>query len=143
MFRCIAAVVGLVVWLLPAHVHSADPAADWRGVKVLPKENAVVKVGTEIIDDSKWSIPYVVQDVNGDWLWVGDRRKGWVQRSQVVKIDAGGSVIECHMCFIACPESWCTVDELSESWGVKIDLMEERYECSMQLRGFNDGNEFL
>lgn len=87
MFRYTIAVVGLGVWLLPVRAHSADPVSDWRGVRVLPKEHAVIKVGVEVIDSSKWSIPYVVQDVNGEWFWIGDRRKGWVKRSQVVTLD--------------------------------------------------------
>lgn len=98
MTRYIRCFVGLVVLLLTTQVQSADPAADWRGVRVLPKENAVVKVGTEIIDDAKWSLPWVVQNVNGDWLWVGDRRKGWIKRAEVVKVDEApvyyGSLIQ-------------------------------------------------
>jgi len=78
-------------FLLAAHAHAiaADSAAGWKGVKVLPKLDAVVKVGNETVDRTKaaFPLPWVVQDVKGEWLWVGDNRKGWVQRSQVVTLD--------------------------------------------------------
>jgi len=64
-----------------------DPQAVWHGVKVLPKKGAVVKVGAKLIDTSNWSLPYTVQNVNGEWLWIGTKEQGWVKRSQVVTID--------------------------------------------------------
>lgn len=69
---------------------AADPSATLKGVKVLPKLDAVVKVGSETIDDQQHpmlAIPWEVHEQNGPWLWVGDRRQGWVQRSQVVTLD--------------------------------------------------------
>ncbi|HEY2839601.1 MAG TPA: tetratricopeptide repeat protein [Pirellulales bacterium] len=65
----------------------ADAKAGWRGVKVLPKENCkVLAVGGKEIARTEISLPYVVQDVNGQWLWVGDHKKGWVLRSQVLTL---------------------------------------------------------
>ena len=40
-----------------------------------------------------------------------------------------------QMCFIECPECWSTINELGESWDVKIDLIEESYEQEIELRG--------
>ena len=81
-----------VAVLLAAQTYAiaADPATGWKGVKVLPKWDAVVKVGNETIEDqqhAKFSLPWIVQEVNGEWLWVGDHKKGWVQQSQVVTLD--------------------------------------------------------
>ncbi len=85
--------VHLAIAVLLASADSAastDPAAGYKGFKVLPKWDAVVKVGTETIDDQqhpRLALPWEVQDQSGPWLWVGDRQKGWVQRSQVVTLD--------------------------------------------------------
>jgi hypothetical protein len=43
--------------------------------------------------------------------------------------------MESHTCFIACPEFWCTINELGDSWGVKIDLIEESHIQDIELRG--------
>ena len=58
----------------------------------MPKLDAVVKVGNEVIQDrhtkvDRLNLPWIVQDVNGEWLWVGAHRKGYVHRSQVVTLD--------------------------------------------------------
>ncbi|HEX4142873.1 MAG TPA: tetratricopeptide repeat protein [Pirellulales bacterium] len=74
-----------VVLALVAETVAAQPGVDLKGVKVLPKWGAVVKVGKETIDVR--ITPWTVQDVKGDWLWVGDHRKGWVRRSQVVTLE--------------------------------------------------------
>jgi tetratricopeptide (TPR) repeat protein len=86
------AVLGALAWASGVRAQ-CDPAAGWRGVKVLPKLNAVVKVENKVIQDNKTkvnqklSLPWVVQDVKDGWLWVGGSRKGWVQRSDVVTLD--------------------------------------------------------
>jgi len=46
------------------------------------------------------------------------------------------------MC-IAIREYWCTADELDESWGVKIDLIEKGYIQEIQLRDVDEGHEVL
>src|SRR6266403_1186140 len=56
--------------------------------------------------------------------------------------DAGGAIIEFHMCIVI-PECWCTTDELGESWAVKIDLIEEGYLEGTELRGIDAGHEVL
>lgn len=85
--RAIIAAVILLAVQTPAI--AADPTATWQGVEVLPKLFAVVKIGDETIDctNEGVSFPWIVQDVDGEWLWVGNRKKGWVQRSQVVTLD--------------------------------------------------------
>jgi tetratricopeptide (TPR) repeat protein len=65
---------------------SLDRAA-WIGVKVMPKPNAEAKVGNVVVDMKRSSLPWRVQDVNGEWLYVGDQDKGWVRRRQDVTLD--------------------------------------------------------
>jgi tetratricopeptide (TPR) repeat protein len=82
----------LIVALLVCASH-VQAQSSWVGVKVFPKAHAVVKVGNEIIDDDstpvnqRLGVPYTVQNVNGNWLWVGEQRQGWIERSQVVTVD--------------------------------------------------------
>ncbi len=66
---------------------AADPPTDLKGVKVLPKLDAVVKAGNKTIDGNGLNLPWTVKDVKGELLLIGDFRKGWVQRSQVVTLD--------------------------------------------------------
>jgi len=61
----------------------------------------------------------------------------------VPESDVGGAVMELHMCFISSPECWCTINELGESWAIKVDLIEERYIGVAELRGVDTGHEFL
>ncbi len=83
---------GFEAWSTRAQ--TADTAKKaWIGRKVLPKEDVVVRddVGAIIYDMqsaiAQLNLPWVVQDVNGEWLRVGDHRKGQVKRSQVVTLD--------------------------------------------------------
>jgi len=88
MIRHSFVVLGLLVGLTgQGQAQAADPTTDWRSVKVLPKENCVIKVGNETMEQKQLSVPWTVQDVNGEWFLVGDSRKGWVQKSQVVTVD--------------------------------------------------------
>jgi len=41
------------------------------------------------------------------------------------------------------PEFGCTIDELGESWGVKIDLIEESYIEGLEFGGVGEGHEVL
>jgi len=59
------------------------------------------------------------------------------------KFDVDDAIIELHMCLIAFPECWCTIDELGESWGIKIDLIEENYTQIRESRGVDAGHEIL
>src|SRR6266849_1388775 len=61
----------------------------------------------------------------------------------VKKCDSGAPIIELHVCIIACPEFWCMIDELGESWAVIIDLIEEGYIHVVELRGVDVGHKFL
>jgi len=56
--------------------------------------------------------------------------------------DAGGAIIEFHMCLVI-PESLCTTDELGESWAIKVDLIEEGYTEVIELGGIDVGHEVL
>ena len=83
------ALVLAAAFLLAAQPHAiaADPATAWRGVKVFPRLGALVKVGGQLIAENEFSdAPWIVQDVKGDLLWVGDELKGWVERCQVVTL---------------------------------------------------------
>jgi len=58
------------------------------------------------------------------------------------EFDAGGAIIEFHKCLVI-PESWCTTDELGESWAVKIDLIEEGGTEVIEFGGVDVGHEVL
>jgi tetratricopeptide (TPR) repeat protein len=66
----------------------ADPPADWKGVQVMPRLGARIKVNNRTIDSTAagFSLPWVVQEVNGEMLLVGDQRKGWVHQGDVVTL---------------------------------------------------------
>lgn len=66
---------------------AADSAAVSKGVKVMPKLGVVAKVGNVRVDEKMFGLPWTVQAVSGEWLWVGDRHKGWVKQSQIVRLD--------------------------------------------------------
>ena len=55
----------------------------------------------------------------------------------------GEAITELHMCFIECPECWGTINELGESWGVKINLIEKIYPQETEARGVDADHEFL
>jgi hypothetical protein len=40
-------------------------------------------------------------------------------------------------------ECWCTIDELGESWSVKIDSIKESYIQDIELSGVDEGHEVL
>ncbi len=61
----------------------------------------------------------------------------------VRKFEVDSPIMESHMPLIACPECWCTIDELGESRGVKIDLIEESYVQIIELRDVDAGYEIL
>jgi tetratricopeptide (TPR) repeat protein len=65
---------------------AADPVRFRPGSKVLPKPNAVVTMGDKTVDSDRFSVPWVVQDLDGERLLVGDDRKGWVEQSQLVAL---------------------------------------------------------
>ncbi len=79
--------------IAPGTAWAQSPPLDraaWIGVKVMPRFEAEVKEGYVVISNAYQPIlriPYSVQDVNGDWLQVGDDRKGWVKRNQVLTLD--------------------------------------------------------
>ena len=76
----------LILW--PADAFALQPAADWIGRQVLPKERCGVSVNGVVVNFRSLTFPLVVQSVNGPWLWVGDDKKGWVKNSQVVTLEA-------------------------------------------------------
>jgi tetratricopeptide (TPR) repeat protein len=67
-----------------ARLAAAEPARFGEGERVLPKPGAQVTDGDETIDSDRFSVPWIIQAVEGERLLVGDNRKGWVERSQVV-----------------------------------------------------------
>jgi Tfp pilus assembly protein PilF len=83
----------VVLLAMPAGAFAADPAppgateAVAPGTKVMPKPDAVVKVGEQPVDVSRDSIPWTVQNVTGDFLLVGYQDKGWVMRKDVMTLD--------------------------------------------------------
>ena len=76
----------LIGW--PPDAFALQPASDWIGRKVLPKERCEISVNGVVVNFRSLTFPLVVQSVNGPWLWVGEDKKGWVKNSQVVTLDA-------------------------------------------------------
>jgi hypothetical protein len=76
------------------------------------------------------------------WFYAWDSYLSFKSCRLGSKCDAGGVIIEFHMC-IWFPEFGCTIDELGESWGVKIDQIEESYLDVVELGSVDNGNEVL
>jgi tetratricopeptide (TPR) repeat protein len=73
-------------WLLAIFIAVAFPllatAADaWVGQKVFWKDGAKAKVGNQEIDIQKVPFPAIVENVDGDWLWLG---RAWVRKTDVM-----------------------------------------------------------
>lgn len=63
---------------------SASAAAEddsWIGEKVMPRQGATLRVGSENIEDDQ--AVYVIKQVEDNWLWTG---KGWIRADDVVRI---------------------------------------------------------
>jgi tetratricopeptide (TPR) repeat protein len=70
--------------LLPFLAQPTFGQTDWVGRKFMPKEGCVIKIGTNEIAAKGVPLPYLVEQVSGDWLWIGD---GWVQKARVVPLE--------------------------------------------------------
>jgi tetratricopeptide (TPR) repeat protein len=78
-------IVGFVAFIVVAEcIHAAEPIR--VGEKVMPKKGAQLRVGDRTFDPHENRLPLVVQRVNGEWLGVGDRVRGWVHLKDVVPI---------------------------------------------------------
>lgn len=84
--RCnnLAIVLSSAICLLPVLISPAFGQTDWVGHKFMPKEGCVIKIGTNEIAAKGVPLPYRVDQVSGDWLWIGD---GWVQKGRVVRLE--------------------------------------------------------
>ena len=68
--------------VLLAFSYSAVLAADqWIGRTVFWKHDAKAKIGNEAIKIELVPFPSTVEDVNGEWLWLGS---AWVRKSDVL-----------------------------------------------------------
>lgn len=74
---------------LTAVAQTAPAPQNWAGKRVMPKEGCVVALPDEVIDARLLTLPYTVEQSNGDWLWVnqGVGRKGWVKAPRVVLLE--------------------------------------------------------
>jgi tetratricopeptide (TPR) repeat protein len=58
---------------------------EWLGKDVFVKDTAVAMVGTKVVDkDEMLAFPALVEDVNGEWLWLG---RAWVKKSDCMLIE--------------------------------------------------------
>jgi hypothetical protein len=87
---------------------------------------------TELLDGRKLPIWFSARD-----FYLKKNEPGWNS-----KYDAGEVILKSHVC-VGFPEFGCTIDELSESWGVKIDLIEKGYMHSFELRSIDASHEVL
>lgn len=74
--------VGVLVLFSLCPQSQAD-AADWIGQQVMPKDGCDPKVGQEPQDFGDLDLPWTVEKVNGDWLWIGN---GWVKADAIVGV---------------------------------------------------------
>jgi hypothetical protein len=58
------------------------------------------------------------------------------------KSNEGEVITELHICIVF-PDVGCTADELDESRGVKVNLIEESYAQGAESGGVDDGHEVL
>jgi tetratricopeptide (TPR) repeat protein len=71
-------------FLLPCIVSTVLGQSGAVGQKFMPKDGCVIKIGNREIAAKGVPLPYIVQQVSGDWLWIGD---GWVQKGRVVPFE--------------------------------------------------------
>lgn len=75
----------MAVGLLGVVLTSFCGADEWVGKRVFWKDSAVAKVGTEVVDKYKvLSWPAKVEDVNGEWLWLGN---AWVMKTECMSLE--------------------------------------------------------
>lgn len=75
--------IGCVVWLFPpGRVSAADD--EWLGQMVMLKETAAPQIGTRRLNADDVAVPALVEQVNGDWLWLG---VAWVKKADAVGLD--------------------------------------------------------
>ena len=105
-------------------------------VEVLNRGKGVQGGVTDLLDGRKLPIWFLAQDNYHKIVGIKLSCPG-------SKCEFGDAIAELHMCFIEFPEFWCTINELSESFAVKVYLIEESYKHVVELRGVKVGNEFL
>jgi tetratricopeptide (TPR) repeat protein len=74
----------LVLALVPLAASTALGEDAWVGRRCMPKEGCVIKIGNRETPAKAVPLPYRVQQVSGEWLWIGE---GWVQKSRVVPFE--------------------------------------------------------
>jgi tetratricopeptide (TPR) repeat protein len=57
---------------------------EWAGRKFMPKDGCVIKIGKQETSPRGVPLPYIGQQTQGEWLWIGE---GWVQKSRIVPFD--------------------------------------------------------
>lgn len=70
--------------LLALAVSTALGQDTWVGRRCMPKEGCVIKIGKRETPTKGVPLPYVVEQLSGEWLWIGE---GWVQKSRVVRFE--------------------------------------------------------
>lgn len=82
----------LALWLAMTVLAPVRADDAWLGQLVMPKEGCQLRWGDQVLEhDTVNSLPYLVQKVNGDWLGVGNRRRGWVRVQEVVPLKDAAS----------------------------------------------------
>ena len=86
-----AGVASLVGWspCLWAQATAPEPLDKqlWIKAEIMPKFNAQVRNGTQVLDTSNWTLPFTVCDLRDQSLCVkktGDRWEAWIDRSEVL-----------------------------------------------------------
>ncbi len=119
-FIVVVAFNALLIGPLQAWIATSDPAAQWRGAKVMPKDGCVVKVGNKEINSQTWRLPWTVYDADGQRLRVGERERGWVERGQVLTLDE--AVPYFTDAIRRNPQDWWAYYHRAMTWQNKGDL---------------------
>jgi tetratricopeptide (TPR) repeat protein len=80
--RTFVSIVGLALACQGGELSAADEA--WLGETVMVKETAMPQVGNQRFVFKYVDVPAVVEQVNGDWLWLGN---AWVKKSETLRLE--------------------------------------------------------
>jgi tetratricopeptide (TPR) repeat protein len=75
---------GLIIAIAFASPAVAAEDDGWIGREFMPRVTCTPKVQNQLIPLKSLSLPFKVQKVNGNWLWVG---RAWVKKSDIVALD--------------------------------------------------------
>ncbi len=80
--------IGLIISLAFGSLIGAAETDGWIGRQFMPRETCTPKVRDREISLKLLSLPFTVQRVNGEWLWIG---RAWVKKRDVIPLNEAGA----------------------------------------------------